>query len=87
MTNTIKAYRGTAEGFTAKAEQLLKDTISSKHFNHSIKIESIKDNVATLKIHKFKESKGRPAKDYKATIEITKMWRENISAFKNFKII
>lgn len=86
MENPKKAYRGVAGGFTEKAGKRLEEQVSKKHFNHSIQVESIENNVATLKIHKFKEGKSRPAKDYKATILVTKFWGNKISDFTDFKI-
>lgn len=73
-------------GFTEKTGKELQELVA-KNFNHYVLVESIEDNIATLKIHRFKEGKGKPAKDYKATITVTKMWRDLISGFENYKVI
>ncbi|QYS24540.1 hypothetical protein [Enterococcus phage GVEsP-1] len=74
-------------GFTKKAGEQLADLISKKHFNHYAKVEKIKGNTATIKIHKFKEGKGRPAKEYKAVVTVVRLWHGNIADFTDFKII
>lgn len=84
--NAQKAPR-TAHGFTSNASKKLAETISKHHFNHSITVEKIDNDVATLKIHKFKSGKGKPAKDYKATVKVLRLWHGNIADFTDFKIV
>lgn len=83
---TYKAPRK-VKNFTSVAGKKLANEISRNHFNHYITIESIENNLATLKIHKFKTCKGKPAKDYKATVQVLRFWHGKIADFENFKIV
>lgn len=74
-------------GFTKKAGEQLADLISKKHFNHYAEVEKIEGNTATIKIHKFKEGKGKSAKDYTASVKVIRFWHGSIADFADFKII